>query len=314
LTFPAPPPYVPPPPASFSRPFGIVVLGVLNALGAVCYLGFGILLLVFGALMQPREDGAIVIAVIGVVIALAGAFHAVTATGLFLLKGFGRICQMIQSILGLLAIPLGTIVSALILYYLTRPGLELLFSGRPPAAMTPEERALVARDSQQGVAIVVVAIVSLVFGVAIIGLIAAIAIPGLLRARMSGNEAVAIGSIRAMSSAQAVYSMTHEGRYGTLDCLTVPSGCPNADGTVSSAPFLSPSAAEPNPRSGYRFTLHLSPDQGRFVYWAEPDRVGQSGERAFCVTEAGTPLQYRARDVFAPSDADGGCPSGGGTL
>ena len=53
---------------------------------------------------------------------LVGAFHAMTAIGLFLLKGFGRICQMIQSGVGLLAIPLGTIVSALILYYLTRPG------------------------------------------------------------------------------------------------------------------------------------------------------------------------------------------------
>ena len=39
--------------------------------------------------------------------------------------------------------------------------------------------------------------------VAIIGIIAAIAVPGLLRARMSGNEASAIGSLRAINSGQA---------------------------------------------------------------------------------------------------------------
>ena len=41
---------------------------------------------------------------------------------------------------------------------------------------------------------------------AIIGIIAAIAVPGLLRARMSGNEASAIGSLRAINSAQSTYS------------------------------------------------------------------------------------------------------------
>lgn len=42
--------------------------------------------------------------------------------------------------------------------------------------------------------------------VAIIGIIAAIAIPGLLRARVSANEASAIASMRAISSAQSAYA------------------------------------------------------------------------------------------------------------
>ena len=46
-------------------------------------------------------------------------------------------------------------------------------------------------------------LIELLIVVAIIGIIAAIAIPGLLRARMSGNEASAIGSLRAISSAEA---------------------------------------------------------------------------------------------------------------
>ena len=49
-------------------------------------------------------------------------------------------------------------------------------------------------------------LIELLIVVAIIGIIAAIAVPGLLRARMAGNEASAIGSLRAINSAQATYS------------------------------------------------------------------------------------------------------------
>jgi prepilin-type N-terminal cleavage/methylation domain-containing protein len=49
-------------------------------------------------------------------------------------------------------------------------------------------------------------LIELLIVVAIIGIIAAIAIPGLLRARISGNEASAIGSLRAVSSAQSTFA------------------------------------------------------------------------------------------------------------
>ena len=49
-------------------------------------------------------------------------------------------------------------------------------------------------------------LIELLIVVAIIGIIAAIAVPGLLRARMSGNEASAIGSIRTIASAEATYA------------------------------------------------------------------------------------------------------------
>ena len=315
-----PPAGSPPPPPAFSRPFGIILLGILNALGALLYLGFGVMLMVVAMVGsdQPDPDRGVVTVVVAVggLLCLVGVFHALTAAGLLLLKGFGRICQMIQSGLGLLAFPLGTIISGLILYYMTRPGVVLLFSGRPPAAMTPEERALVADDSNRAVAMAIVAIFGLFGGIAMIGIVAAIAVPALLRARMSGNEASAIGSIQAMSSAQVTFASTH-GRYGTLECLTVPSSCPNADGTVSTAPFIHPAAAGPGPRSGYTFRLLLSPDQTRFVYWAEPAKAGQTGNRAFCVTETFTVqeyLDYQFHFASAPSDPNEGCPSGGRTL
>ena len=54
-------------------------------------------------------------------------------------------------------------------------------------------------------------LIELLIVVAIIGIIAAIAVPGLLRARMSGNEASAIGSMRAVSSANSAYSSAAAG-------------------------------------------------------------------------------------------------------
>jgi prepilin-type N-terminal cleavage/methylation domain-containing protein len=49
-------------------------------------------------------------------------------------------------------------------------------------------------------------LIELLIVVAIIAIIAAVAVPGLLRARMSGNEASAIGSLRAINSGQTSYS------------------------------------------------------------------------------------------------------------
>ncbi len=54
-------------------------------------------------------------------------------------------------------------------------------------------------------------LIELLIVVAIIGIIAAIAIPGLLRARMAGNEASAIGSLRAVNTAQQGYAQLCNG-------------------------------------------------------------------------------------------------------
>src|ERR1700716_1014059 len=49
-------------------------------------------------------------------------------------------------------------------------------------------------------------LIELLIVVATIGIIAAIAVPGLRRARISGNEASAIGSLRAINSSEASFS------------------------------------------------------------------------------------------------------------
>src|SRR6476619_795816 len=54
-------------------------------------------------------------------------------------------------------------------------------------------------------------LIELLIVVAIIGIIAAIAVPGLLRARMSGNEASAIGSLRAINGGEQAYASSCAG-------------------------------------------------------------------------------------------------------
>ena len=60
-------------------------------------------------------------------------------------------------------------------------------------------------------------LIELLIVVAIIGIIAAIAVPGLLRARMSGNETSAIGSMRAVNTSEVSYSAAcGQGAYAVL--------------------------------------------------------------------------------------------------
>src|SRR5438874_3744609 len=77
-------------------------------------------------------------------------------------------------------------------------------------------------------------LIELLIVVAIIGIIAAIAVPGLLRARISGNEASAIGSLRAVSSAQSTFAAScANGMYASpLDTLVT--------GRTGTSPNISP--------------------------------------------------------------------------
>jgi prepilin-type N-terminal cleavage/methylation domain-containing protein len=94
-------------------------------------------------------------------------------------------------------------------------------------------------------------LIELLIVVAIIGIIAAIAVPGLLRARMSGNEASAIGSLRAINGAQAAYSSSCAGggyAVTLADLALAPAG--------STQGFVSPDLkTDPTVKSGYSVAL-----------------------------------------------------------
>src|SRR5262247_2942991 len=102
-------------------------------------------------------------------------------------------------------------------------------------------------------------LIELLIVVAIIGIIAAIAVPGLLRARMSGNEASAIGSMRAINSAEATYSSScGQNGFATAlaDLFLAPAG-----GPTGVQGFISPDlATDPSIKSGYTVTLEAAVD------------------------------------------------------
>jgi len=148
-------------------------------------------------------------------------------------------------------------------------------------------------------------LIELLIVVAIIGIIAAIAVPGLLRARMSGNEASAIGSLRAINSAQSTYaSSCAQGNYATtLVALATP---PVAAGQAFISPDL---ATDPTVKSGYTVTLgaaggvatpgvtscHTAPVAVFPGYGSNADPVSTStGTRFFGTNTTGTIWQSTA--------------------
>jgi type IV pilus assembly protein PilA len=165
-------------------------------------------------------------------------------------------------------------------------------------------------------------LIELLIVVAIIGIIAAIAVPGLLSARRSGNEASAIGSLRAVHSSNTNFSSSCGfGRYTTTltDLLIAPAG-----GT----PYISPDlgTAATVEKSGYNVTLAAGADgvvgtvdacngvaaadlNSSFYVTAEPVTPGGTGTRYFWIGTGGTIFQ----DMAAIASTDGFDNAPGGT-
>jgi type IV pilus assembly protein PilA len=143
-------------------------------------------------------------------------------------------------------------------------------------------------------------LIELLIVVAIIGIIAAIAIPGLLRARMAGNEASAIGSMRAINSGQATFAASCANGYFSGGLVDLGSGA------TATSKFLSAdlTGAATATKSGYTVSLTPSgaavvgttpcvavPVFAGFDAAAAPLTPGSTGVRYFGTTEGGTVYQ-----------------------
>ena len=99
-------------------------------------------------------------------------------------------------------------------------------------------------------------LIELLMVVAIIGIITAIAAPGLMRARMSANEASAIGSLRAINAAQATFAAScGSGFYApSLALLATPPTVGGGDGFIGTD-----LATDPSMKSSYSVALTPGP-------------------------------------------------------
>ena len=147
-------------------------------------------------------------------------------------------------------------------------------------------------------------LIELLIVVTIIGIIAAIGVPGLLRARQSGNEASAIGTVRAVTSAEATYAASCGGG-GYATTLTA-LGLAPAGGVA----FVSPEVSA-GVKSGYIFAVAAGAGSSVVVVAAStcnaaatdavtgfhvtgvPLGMGSTGQRSFASNQAGPIYQDR---------------------
>jgi type II secretory pathway pseudopilin PulG len=290
---------------SFQRPGLITALAILDFIGAAFSLIAGVAAIALSSRAQDTEATAVLI--VGVAFLVIAVLYTVAGIGLLNLKPYGRILQILLAIVGLLGIPVGTIISILVLVYMFNPGIKVLFSGRPRETLAPEEIRAAQRVATGTSAALIVVLVfgGLLVTVFVLGIVAAIAVPGLLRARMAGNEASAIGQIRAIIAAEMVYAGI-TGAYGTIECLATPSRCsPGAD----SRPLIGPESQQLE-RSGYRFTFYpLDPvDAGKlpvFAIVATPIQPLSTGRRSFCGDATGEVCFTETGRI--PDASDGTC-------
>jgi prepilin-type N-terminal cleavage/methylation domain-containing protein len=163
-------------------------------------------------------------------------------------------------------------------------------------------------------------LIELLIVVAIIGIIAAIAVPGLLRARISGNEASAIGSLRAVSSAQSTFAAScANGLYAQgLDTL--------GSGPSGGSAFISPdlSSGTTVSKSGYSVSMTGSAGPtgttacngattlgSGYHAWADPLSTS-TGTRYFFTNTTGTIWQGSAS--MGSGGTDSASPSGGNVI
>jgi prepilin-type N-terminal cleavage/methylation domain-containing protein len=153
------------------------------------------------------------------------------------------------------------------------------------------------RNKQKGFSLIELLIV-----VAIILIIAAIAIPNLMGARMSANEASAVGSVRTLNMACVTYSSTYA------------AGFPPALSNLGPSAFADSTAADlidatlmNGTKNGYDLVYVAgAPDANgsinNYALNANPSAPGKSGARYFYTNESGV-ITYAYGSAAGPSDS-----------
>jgi hypothetical protein len=275
-------------------------MAVLQFFGAACWIAGGLGVMGAATWVKPETvGGSAALGIIAVIALAIGLLQLACGIGLWTLKPYGRTIQLVFAWIGLIGFPFGTVISILLLIYLMKPGVKVLFSGKPAADATAEEHAQVAAAAKSQTAIIVG--IAVLFAACFLVLpMAAIAVPALLRARISGNEAGAIASLRAVQSSELAHAALYSGAYATIECLITPSTCHPG----STDPSMLPANFSAESRAGYRFDLAIEP--GSFAYIATPEVFGTTGTRSYCADASGEVCQTSTARITV---SGGRCPA-----
>jgi type IV pilus assembly protein PilA len=133
-------------------------------------------------------------------------------------------------------------------------------------------------------------LLEMALAVAIVIVIAAIAVPSMMQARMKANEASAVASLRAIDSAQSMYTTAYPtvGYSGNLaDLGAHGSNCETL--TKTNSCLIMDDVLISGVKSGYTFELvgdGKVPDQA-YTVTATPESMGSSGRCAFGSDQTG---------------------------
>ena len=160
-------------------------------------------------------------------------------------------------------------------------------------------------------------LIALLLVVAVIAIVASIAIPGLQRARMAGNEASAIASLRTINSGEATYASSCGGSgYAQWleDLVRAPGASPQGfisvdlgiNGTSKSGYVI---AVQPDAgatdmlAAGGACNGNTRPTVSAYFGEAHPQAVGSTGRAAYASDNRGTIYQNLSGAPIAPGMA-----------
>jgi len=156
-------------------------------------------------------------------------------------------------------------------------------------------------------------LIELLIVVAIISIIAAIAVPGLLRAKMTGNETSALGSISAIRTAEVAYSSTCGNNGFAVKLTTLATPTPGSTDAFLGADLGGSDAAQ---KSGYNFAVvagagaapgpndcNGTATQTTFYATAVPQTFGTTGTKSYATNASNTIWQLPA--ATAPTEPFG---------
>lgn len=141
-------------------------------------------------------------------------------------------------------------------------------------------------------------LIELMIVVAIISILAGFSVPGLLRAKMTGNEAAAIGSLSAVRTAQVSYSLACGSGGFAVKLTTLGTATP---GTTQAFLSKDVSTVDAPLKSGYTYGIAAgagatngpndcngTATKSAFYGSAVPKTFGTTGRKSFAINAANT--------------------------